>query len=333
MKPYLATPYLGFNLKNPLIAGASPLGEHLGNLRRLEDLGAGAVVLHSLFEEQYEMEARSVQALTEPFFHSSPEASGYFPESEDYVLRPDAYFEQVRAAKAALGIPVIASLNGTSQGGWLDYAVDIQAAGADALELNVYRVQTDDQRSAADIEQELIDLALAVRARLKIPFVVKLSPFYSSLPHVVRRLSECAVDGVVLFNRFYQPDFDITNQEVVTRVQLSTPSALLLRLRWLAILHGRYPLALSLSGGIHRVEDIIKGIMAGADTVQLVSYLLRHGIDALPILLQNLEEWLVEQEIESLSTIRGSLSLKHCPDPSAFERAHYMKILQGWKVE
>jgi dihydroorotate dehydrogenase (fumarate) len=333
MKSSLETSYLGFKLRNPLIAGASPLGEDLGTLRRLEDLGAGAVVLHSLFEEQFALEAEAVLAHTEFHENASPEAAGYFPASEDYLLKPDVYFKHIESAKEALDIPVIASLNGSTRGGWLDYAIDIQSAGADALELNVYRVPADDARSGADIEQELIDLVLAMRSRVKIPLVVKLSPYYTSLAHVVRQLSECAVDGVVLFNRFYQPDLDILNQEVVTRVQLSTPSALLLRLRWLAILYGRYPLALTLSGGVHKAEDVIKALMAGADAVQTVSYLLRHGVEALPILLEDLEGWLEEQEIQSLSSIRGSLSLKNCPDPSAFERAHYMKVLQGWKLD
>ena len=333
MNVALETSYLGLKLRNPIISGASPLGENLGTLRRLEDLGVGAVVLHSLFEEQYTLEQAAAEAHTEAHMMASPEASGYFPQADDYILKPDSYFEHVRAAKAALGIPVIASLNGITTGGWLDYAADIQSAGADALELNVYRVPADDRVSGAEIEQELIDLVLAMRSRLKIPLTVKLSPFYTSLPHVVRRLSECAADGIVLFNRFYQPDLDIVNQEVVPRVQLSTPSALLLRLRWLALLYGRYPLALTLSGGIHKSEDIIKAVMAGADAVQTVSYLLRHGIDALPVLLEDLEQWMEEQEIESLSAIRGSLSLKNSPDPSSFERAHYMRVLQGWKLD
>lgn len=333
MSSLLETTYLGLRLSNPLIAGASPLGEDLGVLRHLEDVGVGAVVLHSLFEEQYALEAGAVEAHTGQHAFASAEAADYFPLQDEYILKPDSYFEHVRAAKESLGIPVIASLNGLTTGGWLDYAIDIQAAGADALELNVYRVPADDRRSGAEIEQELIDLVLAMRARVKIPLVVKLSPFYTALTHVVRRLSECAVDGVVLFNRFYQPDLDIVNQEVVSRVQLSTPSDLLLRLRWLAILHGKYPLALGLSGGVHKAEDVIKGIMAGADTVQVVSYLLRHGVEAFPVLLQDLAQWLEEKETASIADIRGSLSLQHCPDPSAFERAHYMRILQGWKVD
>lgn len=333
MNSSLATRYLGLGLSSPLVVGASPVGDDLSALRRLEDLGAGAVVLHSLFEEQYLREQEAALAHTEPYADGSAEASGFFPAAHDYTHRPDAYFDHLRAAKAALSIPVIASLNGLTTGGWLDYAIDLQSAGADAVELNAYRVPSDDRRSGASIEEDLVDLVRAVRARLRIPFAVKLSPFYTSLPHLVRQVAEAGADGVVLFNRFYQPDLDIENLEVQTRVQLSTPSDLLLRLRWMALLHGRYPLSLALSGGVHKGEDVVKALMAGADVVQVASYLLRHGVEAFGVLVEDLTGWLESHEVASSNEIRGALSLKHCPDPSAFERAHYMKILQGWKVD
>jgi len=328
----LETGYLGLRLRSPIILGASPLAEDIGALRRIEELGAGAVVLHSLFEEQYALDRSAFQAHTETHSWNSPEAASYFPAAGDFTFRPDRYFDQVRSAKDALGIPVIASLNGASAGGWLDYAVDIQNAGADALELNIYRVPADDRQSALDLELEIIQLVQAVRARLHIPFAVKLSPFYTVLPQVIRSLAEHGANGAVLFNRFLQPDLDIENLEVLPRVQLSSPSDLLLRLRWLAILHGRHPLSLALSGGVHKAEDIVKGLMAGADAVQVVSYVLRHGVEAFGGLVEDFTRWLEEHEIGGVDDIRGCLSLGRCPDPAAYERAHYMKIVQGWKL-
>jgi dihydroorotate dehydrogenase (fumarate) len=328
----LQTTYLGLALSSPVIVGASPLAEDIGALRRLEDQGAGALVMHSLFEEQYIVDREALSAHTEPHFWNSPEAGSYLPQADDFAFRPDRYFDQVRAAKDALDIPVIASINGTTAGGWLDYALDIQSAGADALELNVYRVPADDLRSGLDVELELYELVRAVRARLHIPFAVKLSPFFTVLPQVIGNLASRGAQGVVLFNRFLQPDFDIETLEVVSRAQLSSPSDLLLRLRWLALLHGRYPLSLALSGGIHRAEDIVKGIMAGADTVQVVSYLLRHGVESFAGLMAGFCRWLETHGVDDIADMRGCLSLGRCPDPSAFERAHYMKVLQGWKA-
>lgn len=327
----LETEYLGLKLRSPVVIGASPLAEDIGALRRLEELGAGAVVFHSLFEEQYLLDREALQAHTEPHSWNNPEAASYFPEAEDFAFRPDRYFDQLRAAKDALGIPVIASLNGVSPGGWLDYAVDIQSAGADALELNVYRVPADELRSGNDIELELYELVQAVRARLQIPLAVKLSPFYTALPQVVRNLAGQGAAGVVLFNRFLQPDLDIENLEVVPRVQLSSPSDLLLRLRWLALLHGKYPLSLALSGGVHRAEDIVKGLMAGADVVQVVSFVLRHGVEAFGGLMEDFRSWLEVHEVGGVGEMRGGLSMGRSPDPAAYERAHYMKVLQGWK--
>jgi dihydroorotate dehydrogenase (fumarate) len=327
----LQTTYLGLDLSSPVIVGASPLAEDIDALRRLEEQGAGAVVMPSLFEEQYIVDREALSAHTEPHFWNSPEAGSYLPQADDFAFRPDRYFDQVRAAKDALDIPVIASINGTTAGGWLDYALDIQSAGADALELNVYRVPADDLRSGLDVELELYELVRAVRARLHIPFAVKLSPFFTVLPQVIGNLASRGAQGVVLFNRFLQPDFDIETLEVVSRAQLSSPSDLLLRLRWLALLHGRYPLSLALSGGIHRAEDIVKGIMAGADTVQVVSYLLRHGVESFAGLMAGFCRWLETHGVDDIADMRGCLSLGRCPDPSAFERAHYMKVLQGWK--
>jgi dihydroorotate dehydrogenase (fumarate) len=327
----LSTTYLGLALPHPLITGASPLVDHMDLVRRLEDAGAAAITMHSLFEEQLAMEDAATWHALHAHAHAHAEAASYFPRPADYALGPDQYLERIRRIKAAVAIPVIASLNGISGEGWTRYARHIEQAGADALELNMYLVAANPLESGGAIERRLLEIAAAVRASVAIPIAVKLSPYVSSLSHLAASLDEAGVDGLVLFNRFYQPDIDIETLEVVPRLRLSHSSELLLRIRWLAILSGRVRASLAASGGVHTVEDIVKAVMAGADAVQLVSVLLMHGPERLAVLRRALDEWLNEREYTSLRQMRGSMNLERCPDPQAFERANYMRILQTWR--
>jgi len=327
----LSTTYLGLALPHPLITGASPLVDHLDLVRRLEDAGAAAITMHSLFEEQLTMEAAATWQAIDAHAHSHAEAVSYFPRHEDYALAPDQYLEQIRRIKATVAVPVIASLNGISGEGWTSYARQIEQAGADALELNMYLVATNPLESGGAIERRLVETATAVRASVAIPIAVKLSPYLSSLSHLAVSLDGAGVDGLVLFNRFYQPDIDIETLEVVPRLRLSDPSELLLRVRWLAILSGRVRASLAATGGVHAVEDVVKAVMAGAHAVQLVSSLLTHGPERLAVLRQGLATWMEEREYESIGQMRGSMSLARCPDPRAFERGNYMRILQTWR--
>ena len=326
----LTTTYLGLNLAHPFMPGASPLSESPDASRKLEDAGAAAIVLSSLFEEQVEnRQFREVQDV-EAAEGSFAEAVTYFPRREEYrVLGPERYLEKVRKVKDAVGIPVIASLNGVTTGGWVDYARMCQEAGADALELNVYLLATDPAWAGQAVENRVISLAAAVKGAVSVPVAVKLSPFYSSVPNLVDRLEKAGVDGVVLFNRFYQPDIDPEKLEVASRLQLSDSSELLLRLRWLAILSGRVGLSLAATGGVHTAVDAVKAVMAGAHGVQMVSALLKAGPAHLGKVRQEFEDWLDRHGYEGVSQLRGSMSLEKSPDPSAFERGNYIKILQG----
>jgi dihydroorotate dehydrogenase (fumarate) len=332
MNTSLDTTYLGLRLRSPFVIGASPLADNLALLRRLEDAGAGAVVMHSLFEEQLTRETAVADELVDGSSDSFAEALSYFPPASDYALGPGEYLAQIAAAKAALGIPVIASLNGCTPGGWVSHAGLMEQAGADAIELNIYDVATDPEVPSEDMEDRLGAIVLAARERVRIPLCVKLAPFYTSLPNVVRRLSLCGADGVVLFNRFYQPDLDIEELGVEPRLFLSTSSELLLRLRWLAILFGKFPLSLVCGGGVHKSGDAVKAIMAGADAIQVVSLILRHGVAAFGSLVREFTDWMNAHEYESLDQMRGCLSHRHCPDPSGFERANYLRVLQLWKA-
>jgi dihydroorotate dehydrogenase (fumarate) len=326
----LSTRYLGFDLPHPLMPGASPLVDDLGTVRALEDAGASAIVLHSLFEEQIERDQHGLLA-AEEHEHSFAEAVTYFPRSDEFALGPDQYLEQVRRIRDCVAVPVIASLNGTTAAGWLEYARLIEQAGAHALELNVYYVATDPDETSDAVEQRVIDVVRTVKKAVTIPIAVKLSPYYSSLARLVGRLDAQEADGVVLFNRFYQPDIDVEALEVVPRLHLSDPSELLPRLRWLAILSGRVRASLAVTGGVHSGLDAVKAVMAGAHAVQLVSALLREGPGHLRRVRDDLERWLVEHEYESLAQMQGSMSLERCPDPSAFERGNYMRTLQSWR--
>lgn len=325
----LSTTYLGLKLSNPLIPGASPLTDDLDTAKRLEDAGAPALVLPSLFEEQIENEQfREVQDV-EAAEDSFAEALTYFPRRDEYrVIGPDRYLENVRKVKEAAGIPVIASLNGVSSGGWIDYARLCQEAGVAALELNVYFVATDPDVSGSTVEDRILRAAKAVKAAVRIPVAVKLSPFFSSLPHLARKLEAAGVDGLVLFNRFYQPDIDPETLEVVPKLRLSDSSELLPRLRWLAILSGRVKLSLGATGGIHTAADAVKAIMAGADGVQMVSALLKNGPGHLKKVRDELSSWMEAHGYATAAQMRGCMNLSRSPNPAAFERANYLRILQ-----
>lgn len=329
----LGTEYLGLTLKHPLITGASPLVDHLDMVRRLEDAGAAAITMHSLFEEQLAVERDATWHSLESHAEAHAEASSYFPRADEFALGPDQYLEQIRRIKDVVDVPVIASLNGATGRGWTDYAKAIEQAGASALELNIYAVATDPAVSGSVVDGRVIEAAKIVRAAVRMPIAVKLTPFVSSIASLARQLSHTGVDGLVLFNRFYQPDIDIEMLDVHPRLKLSDPSELLLRVRWLAILSGRIELSLAASGGVHSAEDAIKAIMAGADAVQLVSALLQHGPERLGLILDELKRWMIEHEYESIDQMRGSMSLDRCPDPAAFERGNYIKLLQTWRPE
>ena len=327
----LTTVYLGIALPHPLMPGASPMVDDMDVVRRLEDAGAAAIVMHSLFQEQIvEDEVRRHVHLA-ALEQSSAEALSYFPGASEFELGPEEYLEHVARLRKAVNVPVVASLNGTSPESWVEYARLIEQAGADALEVNCYFLATDPMENGEDVERRTIEVAEAVRNAVKIPVAIKLSPFYSAFANLAKSLDEAGVDGLVLFNRFYQPDIDIENLEIQPSLHLSDSSELLLRLRWLAILSGRVKASLVISGGVHTGTDAIKAVMAGADAIQMVSALLRHGPEHIATVRKDMERWLEEHEYESLAEARGSMSHKHCPDPAALERANYMRILQSWR--
>jgi len=327
----LSTRYLGFDLPHPLMPGASPLSDDLDAVRRLEDAGAAAIVMHSLFEEQIEQEQILAFEATESHAHSFHEATSFLPPADAFSLGPGEYLEQIRRIKEAVRVPVIASLNGASLGGWLRYAELMQQAGADALELNVYTLATRAEETAETIERRTLEMVASVRQSLTIPLAVKLSPFYTSLANFAARLDDAGPAGMILFNRFYQPDIDVEELEVRRRLQLSDASELPLRLRWLAILSGRTRASLAVTGGVHSVGDAVQALMAGADAVQMVSALLRHGPEHLARVRRELGEWLEQHEYDSLFQLKGSMNLQRCPDPQAYERANYMLMLQSWR--
>jgi dihydroorotate dehydrogenase (fumarate) len=327
----LSTTYLGFKLPNPLMPGASPLVDDLDTVKRLEDAGAAAIVMHSLFEEQITREQLGDLYSVEMHEDSFAEALSYFPQPQEYRLGPDAYLEQVRKIKQAVRIPVIASLNGTSPAGWLNYATLIEQAGADGLELNVYYLATQAWETSESVERRTLESVRTVKGAVKIPVAVKLSPFYSSLANLAKQLDEAGADGLVLFNRFYQPDIDVEELEVVPTLQLSDSSELLLRLRWLAILSGHLKGSLACSGGVHSPLDAVKAIMTGAHAVQLVSALLKREPEYLTTVREGIARWMEEHEYGSVAQMHASMSHQKSPNPQALERANYMKILQGWR--
>jgi dihydroorotate dehydrogenase (fumarate) len=325
----LRTEYLGLPLACPLVPSASPLSEEIDNLKRMEDAGAGAVVLHSLFEEQIENEAQTLHARLRHGAESYSEALTYFPEPRDFRFGPVEYLEHLRRAREALGIPVIASLNGSTPGGWLNCARRIQEAGADALEINLYHVEADLSVGARQIEERYLDVVRQLRGAVQLPIAVKIGPYFSALGDMACRLVEAGADGLVLFNRFYQPDIDLEALEVRPNVRLSTSAELRLALRWIAILHGRVAVSLAATGGVHTHEDALKAVLAGADVAMMCSALLRNGIGRLAEVRAGMARWMEEREYASLAQMKGSMSQRSCPDPTAFERASYMKAIAG----
>ena len=323
----LATTYLGIRLKNPIVPSASPLSADLVKIKQMEDAGAAAVVLHSLFEEQIETEAEALAYYLERGTESFYEALTYFPPVEDYRREPDEYLEHIRQAKKAVDIPIIASLNGITPGGWVSYARHFQEAGADAVELNVYWIPTDFGLMSYDVEDMYVKILRRVKDQVSIPVAMKLSPYFSALPHVASMLDAEGADGLALFNRFYQPDLDIEALEVRPNLVLSRSSEMRLPLRWIAILYGHVDASLSLTTGIHTPEDALKAIMAGADVAHVCSLLLREGIGKISDLINGMTLWMEEHEYESLAQMKGSLSQKAVADPMAFERANYMRTL------
>ena len=329
----LTTTYMGLRLRSPLVPSASPLSENIDNIRLMEDAGAAAVVMHSLFEEQIRRDRQELHHHLTQGSDSYAEALTYFPEPDTFRVGPELYLEHIRLAKELVDIPIIASLNAASLGGWTSYARQIEQAGADALELNIYYVPTDISLTSAQIEQNYIDILNAIKASVTIPVAVKLSPFFTNLANMAHRLDQAGADGLVLFNRFYQPDINLITLDVQPNVLLSTSQDLRLPLRWIAILYGHVTASMAASSGVQTAPDVVKLLMTGASVAMLCSVLLRHGIDRLRDLERDLYRWLEDHEYESVQQMQGSMSQIHCPDPSAFERSQYMRALQTFKPE
>jgi dihydroorotate dehydrogenase (fumarate) len=326
----LSVRYLGLPLASPLVASSSPLSGQLDEIRRMEDAGAGAVVLPSLFEEQIDLESHHLDHHLTHGAESYPEAVSYFPDLGRYPLGPEAYLEHVRRAKAAVEIPVVASLNGVSSGGWTRYARLIEEAGADALELNVYFMATDLDKTSAEVELMYLERARAVKASVRIPVAIKLGHAFTAAAHFARRLDEAGMDALVLFNRFYQPDFDLERLEVVPSLTLSRSSELLLRLHWVAILYGHIRADLAVTGGVHTAIDVLKAMMAGARVAMMTSALLEHGVEHLARVRADLVTWMESHEYESIRQMQGSMSHRSVADPAAFERANYLRVLGSY---
>ena len=325
----LSTRYLGLNLRTPLVASASPLSQEISSIRQLEDAGASAVVLYSLFEEQLRRESLELDYYLSEGTESFPESLTYFPQPSEFHLGPDDYLDHIRKAKDAVNMPVIASLNGTSVGGWIQYATQIEDAGADALECNIYWIVTDPKMSSAEVEQHYLDIVQAVKAAVHIPVAIKLSPFFTNFVNMAQRIGAAGADGLVLFNRFYQPDIDLETLEMAPHVLLSTPQAMRLPLTWVGILRGRVKASLAATSGIHGAQDVIKLLMVGADVTMLCSTLLRNGIDHLRAIEQGVRQWMDAHEYESVEQMKGSMCQMRSADPSAFERAQYMRAVKG----
>ncbi len=326
----LTTKYMGLTLKNPIVPSASPLSRRLSGIKAMEDAGAAAITMYSLFEEQIDIEALAQHRSVEQEAFMSAEATAYFTKAKEYASGPDAYLELIREAKSAVDIPIIGSLNGITPGGWTHYAKLIEEAGADALELNVYLIPTRPELSSDSIENTHLEILREVKAQVKIPVAMKLSPFFSALPNMARRLDHAGVDGLVLFNRFYQPDFDLEELTATPHLVLSTSWEMRLPLRWIAILYGHLNASLALSTGVDTAEDVIKAIMAGADIATMASMLLGRGIGKIGDLIDGVQQWMEIHEYESISQMKGALSQRNVADPTAFERANYMKVLESW---
>jgi len=325
----LSTKYLGMQLRTPLVASASPLSQEISGIRNLEDAGASAVVLYSLFEEQLHKEALELELHLNAGTESFAESITYFPHSSEFHTGPDEYLEHIRKAKAAVDIPIIASLNGATLGGWAKYARQVEQAGADAIECNLYFIPTNTEILGSEVETTYADILREVKTSVQIPVAAKLSPFFSNLANVAKRMDQLGTNGLVLFNRFYQPDIDLEELEIKPNVLLSSAQDLRLPLTWIGILYGHIRASLAATSGVHGPEDVIKLLMVGADVTMLCSALLRHGIDHLRHVEEGVVEWMEKHEYESLQQMQGSMSQLRCPDPGAFERAQYMRAVKG----
>jgi dihydroorotate dehydrogenase (fumarate) len=329
----LTTTYMGLALKNPIVPAASPLSQRLDNIRRMEDTGASAVVMYSLFEEQITLESHQLDHYLSYGAEGFAEALSYFPEMETFRVGPDEYLDRIRRAKEAVDIPIIGSLNGVSTGGWIDYARRIEEAGADALELNIYFIPTDLNMTGAEVEGMYLDVVRDVKKVVSIPVAVKLSPYFSATGNMARRLVQVGANALVLFNRFYQPDFDLENLEVVPHLVLSSSYEMRLPLRWVAILYGQVPVDFAITSGVRNVEDVLKGLMAGAKVAMMASELLESGMGRISQILEGMVQWMEEYEYESVSQMQGSMSQLSVAEPAAFERANYMKELGSWRPD
>ena len=325
----LSTTYLGMKLPSPLVVSASPLSREIDGICRLEDAGASAIVLYSLFEEQLRQEEADLDYHLAAGTESFAESLTYFPQPSEFHTGPDGYLNHIRKAKASVGIPIIASLNGSTLGGWTKFAGEVERAGADAIELNIYSIPTDLQLTSGEVESTYIEIVHAVKSTVTIPVAVKLSPFFSNFANVAAQLDHAHADGLVLFNRFYQPDIDLEELEIRPNVLLSTPQSLRLPLTWIGILHGRVKASLAGTGGIHNAEDVVKMLMVGANVTMMCSALMRHGVNHLRHVERELREWMEDHEYESVKQMQGSMSQIKCPDPAAFERAQYTRAVKG----
>ena len=325
----LTTTYLGLKLPSPLVVSASPLSRDIDGICRLEDAGAAAVVLYSLFEEQLRQEEIDLQYHLSVGTESFAESLTYFPQASEFHTGPEGYLNHIRKAKASVGMPIIASLNGSTLGGWTKFAGEIERAGADAIECNIYHIPADPKLTAEDVEKTYLDIVRAVKSTVTIPVSVKLSPFFSNFTNMAHRLDDAGADGLVLFNRFYQPDIDLEELEIRPNVLLSTPQSLRLPLPWIGILHGRIRASLAATGGAHSAEDVVKLLMVGANVTMMCSSLMRHGVNHLSHVDRELRDWMEEHEYESVAQMQGSMSQLRCPDPGAFERAQYMRAVKG----
>lgn len=329
----ISTTYLGMNLKNPIVPSASPLSTTLSGIRRLEDAGAAAVVLYSLFEEQINHESQWIDHYLSYNTNAYAEALDYYPNLERYNAGPDEYLNLIWRAKQSVEIPVIASLNGVSTGGWIEYANKIEEAGADALELNLYYVATESDLDSTAVESMYLEVLRDVKRTVQIPVAVKVGPFFSAFANMANRFAAAGADSLVLFNRFYQPDFDLEQLDVVPHLVLSSANEMRLPLRWVAILYGRVPVDFAITSGVHSYTDVLKGLMAGANVTMMASELLRNGPERIGVILDEMVQWMETREYESVEQMRGSMSQINVAEPAAFERANYMKVLQSWRVD
>ncbi len=329
----ITTTYMGMELKSPIVPSASPLSHQIDTIRLAEDQGAGALVMYSLFEEQIRLESRQLDHHLNYFTEAFAESLDFFPEMGAYRIGPEEYLHLIQQAQEAVDMPIIGSLNGVTNDGWIEYAKLIEEAGADALELNVYYIPTDVDMTGNEVEQMYLNVLKTVRETISIPLAIKLNPYFSATANMAKQLSEQGADALVLFNRFYQPDLDIVNLEVTPRLKLSSSHELRLPLRWAAILYGRIGADIAITSGIHTHVDVLKAMMAGANVAMMASELLMHGVERIGAVLRDLQEWMVQHEYESIQQMRGSLSQQHVEDASAFERANYMKVLASWKAD